>query len=162
MRRSLTPWSRQLPRPLEDFARELDQLRHLFLGEESGHRSGWGHLSPTTNMVETDTAYEVSVDLPGMAPEEVNIELQEGQLVIFGEREEDKEEEGQTFHVVERRYGQFRRSIPLPGSVDEDKIEAHYRHGVLTITLPKTETGKVRRIEVKSQEDRFQSTRPTD
>jgi len=113
-------------------------------------------------MVETDTAYEVSVDLPGMAPEEVNIELQEGQLVIFGEREEDKEEEGQTFHVVERRYGQFRRSIPLPGSVDEDKIEAHYRHGVLTITLPKTETGKVRRIEVKSQEDRFQSTRPTD
>ena len=161
MRRSLTPWSRQLPRPFEDLAREMDGLMHHFFGEESGRWSDWGQLSPTTNMAETDTAYEVSVDLPGMGPEEVKIELKEGHLVVFGERKQETEEEGKTFHLTERRYGQFRRSIPLPGSVEEDKIKAQYKDGVLTITLPRTEEAKTRRIDAKWQENRPESTQPT-
>jgi HSP20 family protein len=78
----------------------------------------------------------------------VNLELREGALWITGERKEEKEEKEKTFHRMERRYGAFRRVIPLPASVNEDKVAAEFHHGVLSVRLPKAEEAKPRHIEV--------------
>jgi HSP20 family protein len=128
----------------------MDDLMDRFFSHEGGLLSSADKLSPTTNMAETDVAYQVSVDLPGVKVEDVSVELKEGHLVISGQRQEETQEEGKTFHLVERRYGQFRRTIPIPGSIEQEQIEAHYKDGVLTITLPKSEAEKTKKIEVKS------------
>jgi HSP20 family protein len=106
---------------------------------------------PTANLVETENEFEVTIDLPGLKPEEVNLELREGALWITGERKEETEEKGKTFHRMERRYGSFRRVIPLPASVEEGKVEAEFRHGVLSVKLPKSEEIKPKHIEVKAE-----------
>jgi HSP20 family protein len=85
-----------------------------------------------------------------MKPEEINVEVQNGQLWISGEKKEEKEEKGKTYHRVERRYGSFRRMLPIPASVDPEKVEASFREGVLKITLAKTEEAKAKHVEVKS------------
>ena len=85
-----------------------------------------------------------------MKPDEIDIEITENMLNISGERKEEKEEKGRTFHRVERHTGHFSRSIMLPCEVNENKIEARSHEGVLTITLPKTETAKTKRIKVQS------------
>jgi HSP20 family protein len=102
------------------------------------------------NVAETETAYEVTLELPGMKPEEFKVELKDRDLWITGEKKEEKEEKGKTFHRIERSYGEFRRVIPLPGEVAEEKIAAEYKEGVLHILVPKTEKAKPRRVEVKS------------
>jgi HSP20 family protein len=149
MPRMMVPWDVESPRLFDDFRREMNQLVSNFFGGEDGGRGVAGFM-PRTNIAETDSGYEVSLDLPGMKPEEVNIELKEGQLWVTGERKCEREEKGKTFHRVERQYGQFRRIIPFDVPVDADKVEAEYKDGVLHVTVPKSETAKPRRIEVKA------------
>ena len=91
---------------------------------------------------ETDTAIEAKLDLPGVKPEEVEIQLNGNVLTISGERKEEEEEKGKTFHRVERRVGQFSRSMSLPCPVEEDEVAASYKDGVLTIMLPKNRRSK--------------------
>jgi HSP20 family protein len=105
---------------------------------------------PRTDVAESDVAYEVMVELPGMKPEDFHVEVRDGSLWISGEKKEEEEEKGKTFHRVERRCGEFQRVIPLGGHIDEKAIEATYKEGVLKITVPKTEEAKTKRIEVKS------------
>jgi HSP20 family protein len=107
-------------------------------------------FTPELDVAETDTTVEVSAELPGMKPEEINVEVENGQLWISGEKKEEKEEKGKTYHRVERRYGSFRRMLPIPASVDPEKVEASFREGVLKITLAKTEEAKAKHVEVKS------------
>ncbi len=107
-------------------------------------------FTPELDVAETDTSVEVSAELPGMKPEEINVEVHSGQLWISGEKKEQKEEKGKTFHRVERRYGSFRRVLPVPASVDPEKVEASFHEGVLKITLTKTEEAKAKHVEVKS------------
>jgi len=76
--------------------------------------------------------------------------LKEGQLWITGERRQESEEKGKTYHRVERQYGRFQRVIPLPAAVNPEKIDAEYKDGVLHITLPKDETAQPKRIPVKT------------
>jgi HSP20 family protein len=102
------------------------------------------------DFTESETQYEVKVDLPGLKPEEVKVELRNGDLWISGERQEEKEEEGKTYHRIERRYGEFRRVLPLPVEVSEEKIEARVENGVLTVRVPKVEIAKPKTIEVKA------------
>lgn len=149
MRGSLIPWSERLPRPFEGLSRDWDSMMERFFGDGGEH---WGpsELAPSTNVAETENSYEVTMDLPGLKPEEVKVEVREGHLFVSGERKEEKEEKGKTFHRVERRYGQFQRTIPLPGTFREDDIEAQYKDGVLKVTLPKTEASKPKQIQVKS------------
>ena len=106
---------------------------------------------PRANLVETENELTVTVDLPGLKPEEVKLELREGALWITGERKEEKEENGKTFHRTERSYGAFRRVIDLPTTVNEEKVEAEFRDGVLSVKLPKAEEVKPKHIEVKSE-----------
>ena len=107
-------------------------------------------FTPKLDLVESEGAFEVTVDLPGMKPEEVNVELKNGQLWITGEMKEEKEEEGKTYHRIERHVGEFRRVLPLPTAVKEEEIEAKFTEGVLKITVPKSEEAKTKHIEVKT------------
>ena len=109
-----------------------------------------GRFLPTIDLVEAKNQFEVTVDLPGLEPDDVEVELKNGDLWISGRREEKKEEEGKTFHRIERHHGEFRRILPLPTAIDAEQIEAKFDNGVLTIIIPKTEEAKAKHIKVKT------------
>ena len=158
MARSLTPWrggTRNLalwdmpvPRWFENFRREMDELFEQFFGPESGREMVV--FAPRTNVAETEKEYEITVDLPGVKPEDFNVELKEGALWITGERKQEHQEEGKTYHRIERTYGQFRRVIPLEVPADPEKIHAEYKDGVLRIVVPKEESAQPKKIPVKT------------
>ena len=107
--------------------------------------------SPHLDVGETETAIEVKADLPGMEKKDIEIALDGDLLIIRGERHEEKETKDKRYHAIERRSGSFYRALRLPVAVVEDKIEAVFKDGVLTLTLPKAEVEekKVTKIEVK-------------
>ena len=109
-----------------------------------GNEEEWAltRFTPALNLSETENDYEVTVELPGMEREQVNVEIEEGNLRISGEKHEEKEEQDKAFHRIERRHGEFRRMVHLPGMVKEDKVEAKFTDGVLTVTIPKSEEAK--------------------
>lgn len=147
MVRSLVPWRVRFPRPLVRLEEEMERMMEPLFREENGW---WTKgFTPTTNVAETENEFEVTIDLPGMKAEEINIELKEGNLLISGEKKEEKEEKGKTYHRIERYYGEFCRLIPLTSPVKEEKVSAEYKEGVLKVTLPKTEEVKPRHIAVK-------------
>jgi len=99
--------------------------------------AGFG-VSPAIDIAEKDKAFEVTAELPGLDAKDIDLQLSDGVLTIKGEKTEEKEERSKDRYVSERRYGSFRRSLQVPASVDADKIEASYKSGVLTVTLPKS------------------------
>ncbi len=106
---------------------------------ESFWRRDFGfNVTPAIDIVEKDKAFEVTAELPGLDAKNIDVQLANGTLTIKGEKLEEKEEKTKDRYVSERRYGSFRRSLQVPGSVDADKIEASYKSGVLTVTLPKS------------------------
>jgi HSP20 family protein len=119
------------------FTRELAQARAGF--------------TPAVDVVEEEGAYLVKVELPGVKPEEIEVELKEGVLTLRGERKQEHEETREGYRRIERTYGRFQRSFSLPEGVRSDAIEAHSANGVLTITVPKPapKVEEVKRIEVK-------------
>ena len=127
----------------------MENLVSRFFGRDALEENGGAVFSPRVNVAETDEHYEVTVDLPGLKPEDLNLELKEGHLWITGEKQEEKEEQGKTYHRVERRYGQFRRVVPLGSAVKESDIQAHYKDGVLSVTLPKAEEVKPKKISIQ-------------
>ena len=151
MARSLRPWRGAAMRPLEDLYKEMDHLVQHFFGDEERAVAA-ERFDARINIAETESQYEVTVDLPGVKAEDVSVEVHEGQLTVAGKRESEKEESTKTFHRLERQYGEFRRSITLPAAVDEQKIAASYTDGVLTITLPKVEKVKPTRVQIKTGE----------
>ena len=148
MTRTLVPWTTRFPGLLE-FETRWPKWMTEMVGPEMGMFGRDGKFLPEANIAETDKAVEVTVELPGMKPEEVKVELRDGALWITGEKKEEKEEKGKTFHRIERRAGAFRRGFTLPTEVEEGKVEAKFEGGVLHITLPKAEKVAPKRIEVK-------------
>lgn len=110
-------------------------------------------LSVRMDVSETDTAYIVKAELPGVEEKDVEVTLDDGILTIAGEKHAEKEEDGKTFHRVERSYGSFRRSLSLPADADENAISAQVKHGVLKIEIGKAkEPAKTaRKIDIKTQ-----------
>ena len=149
MVRTMVPWTGRLPRTFETFGREMETLMERFLAPEAGWLVG-ERFVPRTNIAETEKEFEITVELPGMKAEEVKVEMKGGELWITGEKKEEKEEKGKTFHRIERYVGEFRRVIPLPVEVEEAKIAAVFAEGVLKVTVPKAEAVKPRHIEVKT------------
>jgi len=145
---SLVPWEAQPLRMFDTLRREMDRLMDDFFGEEDGGRLV--SFTPRMNLAETDSHYEVTVDLPGLKPEEFDVQLKGNELWITGHREQESEQHGRTFHRMERYYGKFRRVIPLDAGVDAEHVEAEYKDGVLRITVPKEESAQRKRIEVKA------------
>jgi len=134
--------------PFTTLREEMNDLRARLLGDEE---EGWfsGAMVPALDLSETDTAIEVRMDLPGMTAKDINIQISGNVLTVSGQREEEKEEKGKTFHRVERRYGSFSRSVTLPCAVVESDVAAGCHDGVLTIKLPKTEESQAHKIKVK-------------
>lgn len=108
-------------------------------------------FSPACDVTETDRSYVVSADLPGIKPEDVRIEFQDGNLVISGDRKEETKKEKKNRRIVERRYGSFYRSIALPEDVKVDDIQASFQDGVLKVEIPKPEKSTARRIPIQEK-----------
>jgi HSP20 family protein len=134
--------------PFEALREEVNEIRSRLTGDEEE----WINrtIVPSLDMSETDTTVEIRMDLPGIKSKDIDIQLNDAFLTISGQREEEKEEKGRTFHRVERHSGSFSRSVTLPCSVVEDKVTAEFKDGVLTVSLPKSEEAKARKITVKT------------
>jgi HSP20 family protein len=113
-----------------------------------------GPWCPVVDVHETEDALVMQAELPGIDPKDVDVSVENGVLTISGEKKQETEEgkEGAEYHIVERRYGRFERRFSLPRSVDATKVAADFSHGVLSVTMPKAETAKPRKIEVKVTE----------
>jgi HSP20 family protein len=109
--------------------------------------------APHVDVSETDKSYEISAELPGMNEKDVNVELKDDVLTLSGEKKEESEKEEKDYHVSERRFGSFRRSFRLPSGVDQSKVSADFKNGVLKIAMPKSTTAqkKSRKIDVKTK-----------
>ena len=140
-----------------DPSRELMNLRTMMdrLFDESiwGSHSAWNesmNWNLALDVSETNDEYVVKASLPGMNSDDLEVTLNNNVLTIQGKVEEEKENESHRYHLRERRYGSFSRSISLPSVVNADAIQATYETGVLTLHLPKVEEAKPRRIEVRN------------
>jgi HSP20 family protein len=144
--KAIRPWFRFSP--MTTVREEMEDLvnRVFNEGEDSWP---FGRIMPSLDLVETLHAVELRLDVPGVEPKEIDIRINGNMLTVSGHRKEEREENGKTFHRLERRSGVFSRTISLPCPVKEEMIDAKYRDGILTITMPKTEEAKSKKIEVK-------------
>jgi HSP20 family protein len=118
-----------------------DELDRLF----ESPLTGW---APALDVHEDKDNFIVRTELPGLKREDIEVSLQDGALIISGERKVEEKREGVEVHRQERFYGKFQRALTLPAPVAADKVKAQYKDGVLTITLPKTEEAKPKQIDV--------------
>jgi HSP20 family protein len=138
-------------RELEDVS---DRLNRMFSrpalsrtnGKETMIVADW---VPSVDVSETDGEYQIKAEIPDVKKEDVRVTLENGVLTIQGERKQEKEERGKKYHRVERSYGSFVRSFTLPDLVDDEKVKAEFKDGVLNLHLPKSEKAKPKAIEVK-------------
>ena len=105
---------------------------------------------PALDVRKTEDRFELALDLPGIEPADVSVSYEDGMLTVTGKREFSTEDEGETWHRIERGFGTFARSVRLPRTADAEKIGATFDKGVLTITVPKAEAAKPRTIEVQA------------
>jgi HSP20 family protein len=148
---------------MRQLSREMDRLMDSFF--ERGFGSPWREggaqeddwqgrtlWSPQIDVQQRNDSVIVRADLPGVSKENVQVEVEGDALIISGQRREQREEGGddQSYRLLERSYGSFYRSVPLPQGVDPDRIEAGMRDGVLTVTLPLAENARPRRIQIQS------------
>ena len=132
-------------RELEYLSERMAQLVRGTNGESDGAEAAW---SPLADITETDDAWIIEADLPGVDADHVNVELRDSELAIWGELVE-REREG-VLRRRTRRVGQFDYRVTLPGQADPDQVEATLHDGVLTVRVPKPEQARPRRVEVKS------------
>ncbi len=111
-------------------------------------------FSPRVDVKETDKEIKIVADIPGLDEKDINVTLKDDVLTIRGEKKEEKEDRSENYYKLERSYGSFTRSIPIPVEVETDKIEAKIKKGVLSVTLPKSPEAlkKSKKIEIKSEE----------
>jgi len=157
---SLIPWrgkSKEPVRaetpPLAALRSEIDRLFDSFVRDPFGaldwafpHGRGW---TPAVDVAENDAEFTVRAEIPGIDPNELEVNITGNQLVLAGEKKESSEKKGKDYYQSESRYGSFRRAIPLPQSVDPEKVEAEYAQGVLTIHLKKIQESPPKKVEVR-------------
>ena len=129
-----------------DWDRMLDRVLDDFLGGTTG---GQARREMPLDVIETDGELSIKVELPGLEPENVDVSLAGDVLTIQGQKQEERNEETSRYHLTERRYGSFQRSIPLPTPVEPESVAAEMRNGLLTITLKKSEATRPRKISVR-------------
>lgn len=153
--RGLTPFRRD---PFGSFRQEMDRLFDDFLTLAPVEARSFGAmpagLRPSIDVRETDQAYTVTAELAGLERKDVDVTLRDNALVLSGEKRQEHAEadDGRTY--TERAYGRFERVIPLDAEVDSDQVQATFKNGVLTVTLPKSPKAqdKARKIEIRPQE----------
>jgi len=153
-------------RPFESLRREVEQLfddfgqnflrlptRRPFFGfEPLWRREAVWDTAPAVDIAESEKGYEITAELPGMDEKNVEVKVANGNLTIKGEKQEEKEERKKDYYLHERHFGSFERSFEIPEGVDADKIEAKFKKGILTVTLPKKPEAQkpAKKIEVKA------------
>ena len=113
-------------------------------GEDLSSRT-W---TPPVDIQETDDAYRIHAELPGLTKDDIQITLENNVLRLSGERKFEKDVKKENYHRIERTYGSFSRSFALPTQVSSDKVEAKFENGVLSVVVPKAEQAKPRRISI--------------
>ena len=136
-------------RELETIQTRLNRLFGEVPDRAAEQGSVFSEWAPAVDVAETEKEYVIKADLPELKKEDVKVELLDGVLTVEGERKQEKEEKGKTFHRVERSYGKFVRRFALPTEVDAAKVQAEFKDGVLSVHLPKTAVAKPKAIEVK-------------
>jgi HSP20 family protein len=158
---ALQPWQ-----PLESLHREIDRLfddfGHGFWRPFRGsmfaaqpfwrHEITWGAAAPAVDVTESEKAYEITAELPGLDEKNIEVKVTDGSLTIKGEKQEEKEEKKKDYYLHERHFGSFERSFGLPDGVDASKIAATFKKGLLIVTLPKKPEAQkpAKKIEVKT------------
>ena len=153
-------------RPFESLRREVDRLfedfdhnswripfrRSVFDIDPIWRRELTLATNPAVDIVEKDSAYEISAELPGLDEKNIEVKVSNGTLTIRGEKQEDNEEKKKGYYLRERHFGSFERHFRIPEGVDAEKIDASFKKGVLTVTLPKTPEAQKpeKKIEVKT------------
>ena len=130
---------------------EMDELFHNRLtsvlgGGRNAQSAAW---SPVVDIEETDKNYMIRAELPGLDKDKVKVSVEDGVLMLSGERNLERKVEGKTFHRVERSHGTFSRSFTLPEDADTKKVNANYRDGLLEVSVTKREDAKPKAIEVR-------------
>jgi len=152
--KSLLPrkWRREIEQPMISFQREMSRLMDTFFGPGEFPLMGQG-WAPRVDVSETATDVVVKAEVPGLSKDEIKVTVSGNMLTISGEKKDEREEAKANYTLVERRYGRFCRSITLPSGIDPDKAQADFRDGVLSITLPKTEETRAKKIPVKGEKE---------
>ncbi len=145
--------------PYRELEEMGDRLNRMFVGlgrpglgrpseltRESLTNPDW---SPMVDITETVDEYLIKAEIPEVKKEEVKVWVEDGVLTLQGERKKEKEEKGRKFHRMERYYGLFLRTFVVPDNVDETKVKAEFKDGLMFVHLPKTEKAKPKAIEVK-------------
>lgn len=159
--KDLIPWARKdgapdakssEDNPIATLQREMNHVFENFWNRVGQFEWLWGSGEAKSDMVETDNAIEVSIELPGMEMKDLEVTVNDDMLTVKGEKKIERQEEKKGYYLSERSYGAIYRTIPLPPGVDGEKAQASFKNGVLTIKLPQTPEAqaKVKRIEVKN------------
>lgn len=137
-------------RELEDVSSRLNRIfgRTPVRSESDNGMLAVADWMPSVDISETDNAYLIKGEIPGVKKEDVKVTIQEGMLTIQGERKQEKEEKGKKFHRVECCYGNFVRSFRVPDDADESAVKAEFKDGMLNVTLPKSAKAKAKSINV--------------
>ncbi len=128
---------------------EWNTLFDRLLGGLPGPWREWD-LWPSIDVSETRDKYTVTVELPGVDQDDLDVTLEDDVLIIRGEKKKESEDKDESYHRVERSYGSFTRSLRLPGKVDPEGIKAKFKKGILTLTVPKPEEERGKKIEIKA------------
>lgn len=161
---NLTPWTakkmsihKEEEHPVYSLQREMNRLFEDFFRMPSFERMGelpgfgseqtFGDITPRIDMSETDKELLVKVELPGMTEKDMNISLNREMLTISGEKKQEREQTEKGWYRMERQYGSFTRSVPLPYEIETEKVEATFKNGILSVKLPKS---SVQQKETKS------------
>ena len=138
-------------RDFERMRRDMDRFWDSFFERGVLRGEDGREWLPSLDVAETKNEIVVKAEVPGLEPKDIDISLSDGVLTIKGEKKQEKEEKEENYHLVERSYGSFFRSIRLPNEVQSDKINASYKNGVLKVVLPKSEEAKKKEVKIKVQ-----------
>ena len=137
--------------PIGTLQREMNHVFENFWNRVGQFEWPWGSGEAKSDVVETDNAIEVSIELPGMEMKDIEVTVNDDMLTVKGEKKIERQVEKKGYYLSERSYGAIYRTIPLPPGVDGEKAQASFKNGVLTIKLPQSPEAqaKVRKIAVK-------------
>ena len=135
---------------LEDISKYLNRIfgRTPARAEPSSELLTMADWMPSVDITETDTAYLINGEIPGVSKEDVKVTIEDGMITMRGERKQEKEEKDKKFHRIERSYGSFLRSFRMPDDVDESAVKAEFKDGMINVTLPKSGKSKTKLINV--------------
>ncbi len=138
---------------MTNLARDMERFFNTMWGGRLQNRdeadSMWGTWVPAVNILERENEIEITAEMPGVNPKDVEVTVEEGVLSIKGERRFEEVSQNETYHRIESSYGTFERRFTVPTSVDPNKIEARFKNGIMTLVLPKREESKPRTVKVK-------------